>query len=212
MTAIREATRSFYCEGQDPDPYVMWRYGAVASVVLANQREAGSEFNWAEGVQAFPRPVLIVAGTCGVLRAEVQERFNLGEFAEARVEAIEGAGHITLFTHHVDALLDSVRPSAMSSVRRLLVLYVALGCAANAGAEQLGSPHSFRVSVAVEPEWVAKGAYSVPLTISSAKFEQRIGWRGWASPVEIARAVEYLHRQDPRAWTYEMSLRPATAE
>ncbi len=28
-------------------------------------------------------------------------------------------------------------------------------------------------------------------------------------PEEIARAVEYLHAQEPRAWTHELSLRPA---
>lgn len=29
-------------------------------------------------------------------------------------------------------------------------------------------------------------------------------------PEEIARAVEFLHAQEPRAWTHELSLRPAT--
>lgn len=30
-------------------------------------------------------------------------------------------------------------------------------------------------------------------------------------PQEIARAVEYLHGQEPRAWTHELSLRPSQA-
>ena len=31
-------------------------------------------------------------------------------------------------------------------------------------------------------------------------------------PEEIARACEYLHRQDPRAWTHELSLRPPATD
>jgi hypothetical protein len=31
-------------------------------------------------------------------------------------------------------------------------------------------------------------------------------------PEEIARAVLYLHEQDPRSWSSELALRPARAE
>lgn len=110
LTAIREATRSFYCPVQEPEPYTLWRYGAISSeVVLARIREAGDAFNWAEGIDRFGGEVLLVAGTCGALRAEVQTRYNLDELPGARFEAIDGAGHITLFTSKLPDTLEVLR-------------------------------------------------------------------------------------------------------
>jgi NAD(P)-dependent dehydrogenase (short-subunit alcohol dehydrogenase family) len=49
-------------------------------------------------------------------------------------------------------------------------------------------------------------------TLSSKAWMERHGEARAIPPQEVARAIEYLHGQDPRAWTHELSLRPASAE
>lgn len=49
-------------------------------------------------------------------------------------------------------------------------------------------------------------------TLSSKAWMERHGEARAIPPVEVARAIEYLHGQDPRGWTHELALRPAAAE
>lgn len=49
-------------------------------------------------------------------------------------------------------------------------------------------------------------------TPSSKEWMERHGEARAIPPLEVARAIEYLHGQDPRAWTHELSLRPAASE
>jgi NAD(P)-dependent dehydrogenase (short-subunit alcohol dehydrogenase family) len=46
----------------------------------------------------------------------------------------------------------------------------------------------------------------------SAAWASQIGRGKLLPPAEIARACEYLHHQDPRAWTHELVLRPREGE
>lgn len=110
FVAIQESTRNFYCEGQDPDPYVMWRYGAVASeATLARIREAGAAFDWTTGIEAFTGRSTIIAGECGALGAPVQEEHNVNAIPGVGLTRIDGAGHITLFTSHAEQTLAALR-------------------------------------------------------------------------------------------------------
>lgn len=49
-------------------------------------------------------------------------------------------------------------------------------------------------------------------TLSSKAWMERHGEARAIPPQEVARAIEYLHGQDPRAWTHELAVRPAAAE
>lgn len=49
-------------------------------------------------------------------------------------------------------------------------------------------------------------------TLSSKAWMERHGEARAIPPSEVARAVEYLHGQDPRAWTHELAVRPAASE
>lgn len=110
FVAIRESTRNFYCDGEEPDPYVMWRYGAVASeVILGRIRAEGDGFAWTEGIEAFDGPISIIAGSCGALGAEVQRAHNLPVVPRATLTTIDGAGHVTLFTRHAAQTLAALR-------------------------------------------------------------------------------------------------------
>lgn len=76
--------------------------------------------------------------------------------------------------------------------------------------------HGLRALVQVAArEWRTQGVHVAYLPIDGAiESEKSAGWvahNGEARavpPEEIARACEYLHRQDPRAWTHELVLRP----
>ncbi|HET6150980.1 MAG TPA: SDR family NAD(P)-dependent oxidoreductase [Polyangia bacterium] len=76
--------------------------------------------------------------------------------------------------------------------------------------------HGLRAVVQVAArEWRAEGVHVAYLpvdgAIESEKSAASVARSGEARAVpqdEIARACEYLHRQDPRAWTHELVLRP----
>jgi NAD(P)-dependent dehydrogenase (short-subunit alcohol dehydrogenase family) len=76
--------------------------------------------------------------------------------------------------------------------------------------------HGLRALIQVAArEWRAHGVHVAYLPIDSAiESERTREWitRGGADraipQAEIARACEYLHRQDRRAWTHELVLRP----
>jgi NAD(P)-dependent dehydrogenase (short-subunit alcohol dehydrogenase family) len=77
--------------------------------------------------------------------------------------------------------------------------------------------HGLRALVQVAArEWRAQGVHVAYLPIDGAiESERTREWitRGGADraipQAEIARACEYLHRQERRAWTHELVLRPA---
>ena len=94
---------------------------------------------------------------------------------------------------------------------------VMVGVRTKEGFAGLGAiQHGLRALVQVAArEWRAHGVHVVYLPIDAAiESERTREWitRGGAyhaiPQAEIARACEYLHRQDRRAWTHELLLRP----
>jgi len=68
-------------------------------------------------------------------------------------------------------------------------------------------------------EWRPRGVHVAYLPIDGPiESEKTRTWLAQAGvdksipPLEIARACEYLHRQDSRAWTHELLLRPQSSE
>jgi NAD(P)-dependent dehydrogenase (short-subunit alcohol dehydrogenase family) len=91
------------------------------------------------------------------------------------------------------------------------------GVRTKAGYAPLGAAqHALRALVQVAArEWRSQGVHVAYLPIDggiesprSADWIARKGVDRAIPPDEIARACEYLHRQDPRAWTHELLLRP----
>ncbi len=80
--------------------------------------------------------------------------------------------------------------------------------------------HALRALVQVAAkEWRAAGVHVAYLPIDSPI--ESVSTREWAAkrggatlmpPGEIARACEFLYRQDPLAWTHELMLRPQASE
>jgi NAD(P)-dependent dehydrogenase (short-subunit alcohol dehydrogenase family) len=80
--------------------------------------------------------------------------------------------------------------------------------------------HGLRALVQVAArEWRQQGVHVAYLPIDGAiESERTQAWIARSGPdravpqEEIARACEYLHRQERRAWTHELVLRPAGSE
>ncbi len=49
-------------------------------------------------------------------------------------------------------------------------------------------------------------------TLGSKEWMERHGEARAIPPSEVARAIEYLHGQEPRAWTHELAVRPAASD
>jgi NAD(P)-dependent dehydrogenase (short-subunit alcohol dehydrogenase family) len=114
-------------------------------------------------------------------------------------------------------LLQVVGPRLVGQRRgTFLQIGTSSGVRTKEGFAALGAvQHALRALVQVAArEWRAHGVHVAYLPIDAAIESERT--RSWlaANPdraipqEEIARACEYLHRQDRRAWTHELVLRP----
>lgn len=102
--------RNFTCTGTVPTDYVMWRFGAFQYHTITHGRQAPpADFDWTEGLEELGSEILVVAGTCGAASADFQVTYNLESLPEARLIAVPGAGHLSLFTSHVEETLAALR-------------------------------------------------------------------------------------------------------
>ena len=110
VAALPGASGSFTCDGRPPTAYPMWRFGAFHHHVLTHTDHApGRHFAWTAGIERFAPEVLVVAGTCGALRAAVQRRYTMPALPHARLVEVPDAGHLSIFQDHADALLAVLR-------------------------------------------------------------------------------------------------------
>ena len=119
-------------------------------------------------------------------------------------------------------LLKAVGPRLLEQGRgTFLQIGTSSGVRTKEGFAALGAAqHGLRALVQVAArEWRARGVHVAYLPIDGAiASEKTRAWlerngSGRAVPQEeIARACEYLHRQDPRAFTHELVLRPAETD
>ena len=110
VSVLPAASGSFTCDGYPPPTYPMWRFGAFHHHVLTHTDHApGRHFAWTVGIERFAPEVLVVAGRCGALRAEVQRRYTMPALPRARLVEIPGAGHVSIFLDYADALLAALR-------------------------------------------------------------------------------------------------------
>jgi NAD(P)-dependent dehydrogenase (short-subunit alcohol dehydrogenase family) len=119
-------------------------------------------------------------------------------------------------------LLQAVGPRLLEQRRgTFLQIGTSSGVRTKEGFAALGAvQHGLRALVQVAArEWRAQGVHVAYLPIDGAIESERT--RAWIAsngmeraipPEEIARACEYLHRQQPRAWTHELVLRPTASD
>ncbi len=109
ITVLPEANRTFSCNGEIPeDPF--WRFGAFHHHVLTHTEQApGKNFTWGiEELTRFNSEILLVAGSCGAAGAGFQTNYNLPHLPGTRMEEIDGAGHMSLFTDFSNELIEVI--------------------------------------------------------------------------------------------------------
>lgn len=104
---------NYFCDPDHPPRWPVWRPGAFVEYRRGKLMGAGLSggtfhFDFARGLDAFPRKVLLVGGTCSALGPDFQRRYHLPLFADAEVVAIEHAGH-RMFVERMPEVLDVVR-------------------------------------------------------------------------------------------------------
>ena len=113
--------------------------------------------------------------------------------------------------------LQALAPAA----KTLVQIGTTLAPRVRPGFGALSSPqHALRALwQAAADELKPRGVHAVYLAIEgqlatpqSAAWMARHGADRAIPPQAVARAVEYLHAQEPRAWTHELSLRPSASE
>ena len=104
------ASKGFYCPGSAPDTYPMWRFGALHHHVVAfADRRVGDAFVWTVGFERFAPRVQLIAGSCGDAGADFQRAYNLPSLSNARLDVVEGAGHMTLFSDYAAQTLAALK-------------------------------------------------------------------------------------------------------
>jgi NAD(P)-dependent dehydrogenase (short-subunit alcohol dehydrogenase family) len=119
-------------------------------------------------------------------------------------------------------LLKAVGPKLLAQKQgTFLQIGTSSGVRTKEGFAALGAiQHGLRALVQVAArEWRGQGVHVAYLPIDggiasdkTAAWIARTGEDKAIPQDEIARACEYLHRQDPRAWTHELLLRPAQTD
>ena len=113
--------------------------------------------------------------------------------------------------------LQAVAPAA----RTMVQIGTTLAPRVRSGFGTLSSPqHALRALwQAAADELKPRGVHAVYLAIegqlataASAAWIDRHGESRAVPPQAVASALEYLHAQEPRAWTHELSLRPSALE
>jgi NAD(P)-dependent dehydrogenase (short-subunit alcohol dehydrogenase family) len=119
-------------------------------------------------------------------------------------------------------LLKTAGPKLLEQRRgTFLQIGTSSGVRTKEGFAALGAAqHGLRALVQVAArEWRSQLVHVAYLPIdaaiesdATAAWIAKMGRERAVPPEEIARACEYLHRQDPRAWTHELPLRPFATE
>lgn len=113
LGVLRDSTSGFYCDGQTPAEYPIWRFGAYAFEIV---QRAESDVEYARDIDRFEGPVTLVAGSCGDLSAGFQRTYNQPLLRGSQLQEISGAGHIDLFLSHAGETVARVRAALQESV------------------------------------------------------------------------------------------------
>jgi proline iminopeptidase len=115
MMLLNGRQTNYFCDPEHPPDYPVWRPGAYVEY-LRNQVLGGQgafsatrfDFDFAAGLETFPRRVLFVAGTCSALGPDFQRRHHLPLFRDAELVSIEQAGH-RLFVERFSEVLAAIQ-------------------------------------------------------------------------------------------------------
>jgi proline iminopeptidase len=115
MVLLNGKQTRYHCDPEHPPHFPVWRPGGYVEY-LRSKVLGGSigfstptfDFDFAQGLEAFPRKVLFVAGTCSALGPDYQATHHLSLFRVAELASVPNTGH-RLIVEAPDAVLDAVR-------------------------------------------------------------------------------------------------------
>jgi proline iminopeptidase len=87
---------NYHCDPKNPPEWPVWRPGAMVEDLrqeILGRSGTTYEFDFAEGLDEFPRRVMILAGDCSALGPEYQVEHHLPLFQDATVIGLEDVGH-----------------------------------------------------------------------------------------------------------------------
>jgi proline iminopeptidase len=113
---LRNSMARYHCDQKNAPQWPIWRVGAQVELYRSQELGypgIGFKYDFTKGLSNYTTPVLILGGTCGGLRAEIQREYTLKHFVDARVESIGPAGH-RLIVEQLDltttALFNYLKP------------------------------------------------------------------------------------------------------
>lgn len=110
VEVLPKSSRNWTCNDSIVKDYPFWRYGTYHYfIVQKNTFLLDKDFNWASGISEFKGPITVIAGTCGALGKQFQNKTNLVTLPRANFQAIEGAGHLSLFTDYDGQTVAAIR-------------------------------------------------------------------------------------------------------
>jgi proline iminopeptidase len=99
---------NYYCDASNPPTWPVWRPGAMVERLrydILGRSGTTYDFDFAAGLDQFPRKVLILAGECSALGPDYQVEHHLPLFADATVIGLDGVGHRLMAEKPEDTLL-----------------------------------------------------------------------------------------------------------
>ncbi len=107
MMNLKSTMMKYYCDTENLPEWSIWRVGAYVEYVRQNRVRREKDYNFAVGLDAFPRKVLIIGSSCSALGYDFQMKYHKDLFQDAEVVEIKNAGH-RLFTEQFDAVLQAL--------------------------------------------------------------------------------------------------------
>lgn len=115
MVLLNGKQTHYHCDPEHPPRFPVWRPGGyveyLRSKVLGGSAGFSAptfDFDFARGLDTFPRKVLFIAGTCSALGPGYQARYHLPLFSDAELVTVQDAGH-RLFVEKPEAVLHALR-------------------------------------------------------------------------------------------------------
>jgi proline iminopeptidase len=110
LNMLPSAVRNFYCDPENLPDWPVWRVGALALMVWEKSilTNGKFDFDYTEGLDAYPKHLLIVGTECSPIGYDFQEKYHLPLFQDAEVLRIEDSGH-RLITEQFEALVAGLK-------------------------------------------------------------------------------------------------------
>ncbi len=104
---LKSTIPKFYCDKKNLPPWPVWRVGAYLEHIRQKRLLEDKDYNFAVGLDQFPRKVLILGSECSAIGYDFQVKYHYPLFKDAEVVLIKNSGH-RLFTEQFDDVMQAI--------------------------------------------------------------------------------------------------------